>query len=95
MLIFLIREQDFTEFLQYDLATLNELNIDKNRKNQDIVKSRSGNNLLDICKANNLFIVNGRIGDDKSCSCSFISKSIKSGSSAVLLLKSPNKEMYL
>ena len=25
-------EQDFTEFLQNDLATLNELNIDKNRK---------------------------------------------------------------
>jgi hypothetical protein len=42
-----------------DLATLNELNIDKNRKNVDKVKSRSGNNLLDICKANNLFIVNG------------------------------------
>jgi hypothetical protein len=32
----------------------------------DKVKSRSGNNLLDICKANNLFIVNGRIGDDKT-----------------------------
>jgi hypothetical protein len=48
------------------LATLNELNIDKNRKNVDKVKSRSGNNLLDICKANNLFIVNGRIGDDKT-----------------------------
>ena len=30
----------------------------------DKVKSRSGNNLLDICKANNLFIVNGR--DDKT-----------------------------
>ena len=59
-------EQDFTEFLQNDLATLNELNIDKNRKNVDKVKSRSGNNLLDICKANNLFIVNGRIGDDKT-----------------------------
>ena len=41
-------EQDFTEFLQNDLATLNELNIDKNRKNVDKVKSRSGNNLL-IC----------------------------------------------
>jgi hypothetical protein len=59
-------EEDFTEFLQNDLATLNELNIDKNRKNVDKVKSRSGNNLLDICKANNLFIVNGRIGDDKT-----------------------------
>jgi hypothetical protein len=32
----------------------------------DKIKSRSGNNLLDICKANNLFIVNGRIGDDKT-----------------------------
>ena len=30
----------------------------------DKVKSRSG--LLDICKTNNLFIVNGRIGDDKT-----------------------------
>jgi hypothetical protein len=47
------------------LATLNELNIDKNRKNVDKVESRSGNNLLDICKANNLFIVNGRIGEYK------------------------------
>jgi hypothetical protein len=40
-------EQDFTEFLQNDLATLNELNIDRNRKNVYKVKSRSGNNLLD------------------------------------------------
>ena len=48
------------------MATLNELNIDKNRKNVDKVKSRSGNNLLDICNANNLFIVNGRIGEDKT-----------------------------
>jgi hypothetical protein len=37
-------EQDFTEFLQNDLATLNELNIDRNRKNVYKVKSRSGNN---------------------------------------------------
>jgi hypothetical protein len=48
------------------LATLNELTIDKNRKNVDKVKSRSGKNLLDICKASNLFIVNGRIGNDKT-----------------------------
>jgi len=31
----------------------------------DKAKNRSGNNLLEICKANSLFIVNGRIGDDK------------------------------
>ena len=32
----------------------------------DKIKNRSGNNLLEICKASNLFIVNGRIGDDKT-----------------------------
>ena len=48
------------------MAALDELNIDTNRKNVDKVKNRSGNNLLEICKTNNLFIVNGRIGDDKT-----------------------------
>ena len=44
-------EQDFAEFLQNDLTTLNELNMDKIRKNVGKVKNRSGNNLLEICKA--------------------------------------------
>jgi hypothetical protein len=46
------------------LTTLNELiiniNIDK-----IWVKNRSGNNLLEICKAKSSFIVNGHFGDDK------------------------------
>ncbi|VDI73706.1 Hypothetical predicted protein [Mytilus galloprovincialis] len=31
----------------------------------DTVKNRSGQKLLELCKGNDLFIVNGRIGDDK------------------------------
>jgi hypothetical protein len=30
----------------------------------DAGKNRSGNILLEFCRGNNLFIVNGRIGDD-------------------------------
>jgi hypothetical protein len=30
----------------------------------DAGKNRSGNILLELCRGNNLFIVNGRIGDD-------------------------------
>ena len=44
---------------------LEELNIPVNRTSQDIVKNQYGNRLLELCKCNDLFIVNGRIGGDK------------------------------
>ena len=43
---------------------LEELNIPVNRTSQDIVKNQYGNRLLELCKCNDLFIVNGRIGGD-------------------------------
>ena len=58
-------EQDFTEYVEDGLAILDFLNIDKYRKSKDNIKNRSGTKLLDICKANNMFIVNGRLGDDR------------------------------
>ena len=45
---------------------LEELNIPVNRTSQDIVKNQYGNRLLELCKCNDLFIVNGRIGGDKN-----------------------------
>ncbi|CAG2222139.1 unnamed protein product [Mytilus edulis] len=44
---------------------LDELNIPKKRNSLDRVKNGYGKRLLDLCKGNNLFIVNGRIGDDR------------------------------
>ena len=35
------------------------------RINKDSVKNHYGSRLLDLCKGNNLFIINGRIGNDK------------------------------
>ena len=58
-------EQDFSEFMQDNLNCLETLNIDRKRKSMDTVKNRSGQKLLELCKGNDLFIVNGRIGDDK------------------------------
>ena len=58
-------EENFTEYIQDGLAILDSLHIDRYRKSMDVIKNRSGTKLLDICKANNMFIVNGRIGDDK------------------------------
>lgn len=35
------------------------------RNNMDIVKNNYGNQLLEFCKNNNLFILNGRVNGDK------------------------------
>ncbi|CAC5387345.1 unnamed protein product [Mytilus coruscus] len=67
-------EDDFTEFVENDLAILDILDIDKKRRNMDKTKNRSGSNLLELCKANSLFIVNGRIGTDKTESGKFTCK---------------------
>jgi hypothetical protein len=57
-------ELDFTQFVENELAILDTLKIDRKRKSMDNGKNRSGNILLELCRGNNLFIVNGRIGDD-------------------------------
>ena len=36
------------------------------RSSSDPMKNGYGKTLLDFCKGNNLFIVNGRIGDDRN-----------------------------
>jgi hypothetical protein len=46
-----------------NLAILDTLKIDRKRKSMDDDKHRSGNILLELCRGNNLFIVNGRIGE--------------------------------
>ncbi|CAG2247915.1 unnamed protein product [Mytilus edulis] len=52
--------------LCYDYSnTLQELNMLSIRKSKDISKNTYGNALLDICKNNNLFILNGRVNGDK------------------------------
>jgi hypothetical protein len=46
------------------IQILDTLKIDRKRKRMDAGKNRSGNILLELCRGNNLFIVNSRIGDD-------------------------------
>ncbi|CAG2251894.1 unnamed protein product [Mytilus edulis] len=56
---------NITDFIENKVYMLDELNIPKKRKSLDRVKNGYGKRLLDLCKGNNLFIVNGRIGDDR------------------------------
>ncbi|MCU7800877.1 MAG: reverse transcriptase family protein [gamma proteobacterium symbiont of Lucinoma myriamae] len=61
---------------------LDQLQLSRVRTTNDIVFNSEGNKLLDICKSNNLVILNGRCGDDKSVgamtfrNCSLIDYSI-------------------
>ena len=48
---------------QMDIFT--NLNISLNRKRRDVRKNNFGNQLLEVCKYNDHFICNGRLGDDK------------------------------
>ena len=50
-----------------DLGTLNVLGIQINRNNQDIQNVNPyGKSLLQLCKAHNLIIANGRVGNDRN-----------------------------
>ena len=44
---------------------LEELGIPPRRANEDKVINQYGRKLLDFCKYNDVFILNGRIGEDK------------------------------
>lgn len=44
---------------------LNQFNMSKTRCSQDNVKNSNGNLLLELCRNNNLFILNGRVNGDK------------------------------
>ncbi|MEW8548549.1 MAG: reverse transcriptase family protein, partial [Candidatus Thiodiazotropha sp.] len=63
---------------------LDQLKFSRVRITKDIVTNNEGNKLLDICKSNNLVILNGRCGDDKYVgattfrNCSVIDYSIAS-----------------
>ena len=39
--------------------------MEKNRSSKDCIKNTYGNSLLEMCKNNNLFILNGRVNGDK------------------------------
>jgi hypothetical protein len=55
----------FFLFIENHAGIFENLNIPLKRKNIDKTKNKYGNMLLNFCKANQLFIVNSRIGDDK------------------------------
>ena len=59
------------------IAALEKLGIEVNRKSIDAKRYNNGFKLLDICKNNNLLILNGRFGADKNIgnytfSCTFV-----------------------
>ena len=55
----------FLEF--YNVSDkLNYFHFSRERTSQDVTVNNEGNMLLDVCKANNRFMLNGRCGDDKS-----------------------------
>ena len=47
-------------------SVLDQCKLPKKRTSQDKVINNEGNKLIDICKSNNLFILNGRCGTDKN-----------------------------
>ena len=63
-----IEENDFAEDFEgivvNEVCTLDLFKIPRNRKNMDKTKNRFGNQLLDFCKSNNVFVMNGRLQND-------------------------------
>ena len=58
-------ETIFIDFINDDLETLDELEIPRKRKSMDIVINGYGNKLLELCRGNSLFLLNGRLGEDQ------------------------------
>ena len=57
-------DEDLIEHFQSS-RLLDQYNLPKNRTAQDKITNNEGNMLIDLCKSNNLFILNGRCGSDK------------------------------
>jgi len=58
-------DNDISEFIENFTSTLDDLKMPLNRYNMDNSKNRYGNLLLNFCKGNSMFIVNGRVGKDQ------------------------------
>jgi hypothetical protein len=56
---------DFIDFINDELVALDELEIPRQRKSMDTVKNWYGNKLLELCRGNNLFLLNGRVGENQ------------------------------
>ena len=54
-----------TDFVDNVTNVLNDLKMPLNRISMDKSKNKFGNLLLIFCKRNRMFIVNGRVGNDK------------------------------
>ena len=72
---FITADSTIADIMQFDQDTLDffnksemleKLHISKLRISQDKNVNTNGNKLIDICISNNLFILNGRFGKDKS-----------------------------
>jgi hypothetical protein len=59
----------FSDFIENGASCLDLLEIQRERKNKDLGKNRHGALLLDFCKGNNMFILNGRLNGDKDGNC--------------------------
>jgi hypothetical protein len=55
-----------TDFVDSFTNVLNDLKMPLNRISMDKSKNKLGNLLLIFCKGNSMFIVNGRVGNDKN-----------------------------
>ena len=55
----------FLDFAENSVNILDILGIPRIRENKDLVKNRYGTLLLEFCKGNNFFILNGRLDGDK------------------------------
>jgi hypothetical protein len=55
-----------TDFVDNFANVLNDLKMPLNRISMDKFKNKFGNILLNFCKGNSMFIVNGRVGNDRN-----------------------------
>ena len=57
---------DDTMYQFYNISCLLEQrNLDRHRVSKDNISNNEGNLLIEICRINNLFILNGRCGNDR------------------------------
>jgi hypothetical protein len=50
----------------YDVYILDDLDIPRLRNNPDNIVNTNGRKLISFCKNDNMFVLNGRVGKDKS-----------------------------